>query len=103
MAALKKLRSVKAAANIDADGRPLPAGWTRVESRSKPGQYVFENLATDERQLWSPLEVVVAAPPSKSTLSTYSPSGACYSPTDLEICTSIPEESTRTLGRVTAL
>ena len=45
--------------------RPLPPGWRRVESRSRPGEYVYENIHTEERQAWFP-EVAAAeeaAPP----------------------------------------
>jgi hypothetical protein len=41
----------------DADAkRKLPSGWKRVESRSRPGEYVYENTLTDERQAWFPEE-----------------------------------------------
>lgn len=38
----------------------LPAGWKRVESRSKPGTYVYENTFTEERQAWIPTEPAIA-------------------------------------------
>lgn len=34
----------------------LPEGWRRVESRSRPGEYVYENIYTEERQAWLPTE-----------------------------------------------
>ena len=37
----------------------LPEGWKRVESRSRPGQYVYENIYTDERQAWIPTEPAI--------------------------------------------
>jgi len=44
-----------------ADARKeLPPGWARVESQSRPGQFVFENTSTGERQAWFP--TAVAAP-----------------------------------------
>jgi hypothetical protein len=44
----------------------LPEGWRRVESRSKPGEYVYENIHTEERQAWfpdAPAQEVLSAPP----------------------------------------
>lgn len=32
----------------------MPEGWKRVESRSRPGEYVYENTYTEERQAWMP-------------------------------------------------
>ena len=37
----------------DAD-KILPAGWKKVESRSRPGEFVYENIHTEERQGWFP-------------------------------------------------
>lgn len=34
----------------------LPVGWKRVESRSRPGEYVYENEYTEERIAWFPTE-----------------------------------------------
>jgi hypothetical protein len=34
--------------------RPLPPGWRKVESRSRPGEFVYENIHTEERQAWFP-------------------------------------------------
>lgn len=34
----------------------LPEGWRRVESNSRPGEYVYENVNTEERQAWFPTE-----------------------------------------------
>lgn len=39
--------------------KELPEGWKRVESRSRPGTYVYENIYTDERQAWLPTEPAV--------------------------------------------
>lgn len=36
--------------------RPLPEGWRKVESRSRPGEFVYENIHTEERQAWFPDE-----------------------------------------------
>ena len=38
------------------DGKALPDGWNKVESRSRPGEFVFENKHTGERQAWEPTE-----------------------------------------------
>ena len=29
-------------------------GWRKVESRSRPGEFVYENIYTEERQAWFP-------------------------------------------------
>jgi hypothetical protein len=34
----------------------LPAGWRKVESRTYPGEFVYENIHTLERQAWLPTE-----------------------------------------------
>lgn len=34
----------------------LPEGWRKVESASKPGEYVYENMNTEERVAWYPTE-----------------------------------------------
>jgi hypothetical protein len=52
-AALDKRKSALGQKSADAD-KPLPEGWTRVESRSRPGEYVYENKYTEERQAWFP-------------------------------------------------
>lgn len=49
--ALEKLREKRA--------ERLPEGWRMVESRSRPGQYVYENIHTEERQAWFPTESAV--------------------------------------------
>lgn len=49
--ALEKLRAKRA--------EQLPAGWTMVESRSRPGEYVYENKFTEERQAWVPTEPAI--------------------------------------------
>ena len=43
-------------ANAVAILQPLPAGWRKVESRTYPGEYVYENIHTLERQAWIPTE-----------------------------------------------
>ena len=35
---------------------PLPEGWRKVESRSRPGEFVYENVHTEERQAWFPTD-----------------------------------------------
>jgi hypothetical protein len=37
----------------------LPEGWKRVESRSRPGEFVYENIYTEERQAWLPTEAAL--------------------------------------------
>lgn len=57
LAARKKAMQAQKKEQKDADAkRKLPAGWKRVESRSRPGEYVYENTFTDERQAWFPEE-----------------------------------------------
>ncbi len=34
----------------------LPEGWRKVPSNSRPGQFVFENIYTEERIGWVPTE-----------------------------------------------
>ena len=34
----------------------LPEGWRKVPSNSRPGQFVFENIYTEERISWIPTE-----------------------------------------------
>ena len=53
-AALEKRKAAMAAKKAEDDGKALPAGWIRVESRSRPGEFVYENTNTDERQAWFP-------------------------------------------------
>ena len=48
-AALEQKKSAEAT-------KPLPEGWKRVESRSRPGEFVYENTFTEERQAWFPEE-----------------------------------------------
>lgn len=38
------------------NSKPLPEGWRRVESRSRPGEFVYENIHTEERIAWFPTE-----------------------------------------------
>ncbi len=49
-AALEKRKAEKA----KQAERPLPEGWRKVESRSRPGEFVYENIHTEERQAWFP-------------------------------------------------
>jgi hypothetical protein len=53
-AALAKRKEAQVAAKAAEAAQELPAGWKRVESRSRPGEYVYENLNTEERQAWFP-------------------------------------------------
>lgn len=50
---------------VGIDGE-LPEGWKHVESRSVPGEMVYENVHTSERQAWKPDD---AAPTTESNLS----------------------------------
>jgi uncharacterized protein YbdZ (MbtH family) len=52
----KALEAYKAkmAAKVGDNARELPDGWRRVESRSRPGEFVYENIHTEERQAWFP-------------------------------------------------
>lgn len=52
--ALEKRKAMLAEKKAQEAARPLPAGWRRVESRSRPGEYVYENIHTEERQAWFP-------------------------------------------------
>lgn len=67
-AALQKRKDDIAAKKAAEDAKALPAGWKRVESRSEPGSFVYENIHTEERQAWFPdveaPEEVSAAPVS---------------------------------------
>jgi len=66
-AALEKRRAAIAAAKAAEVAKVLPAGWRKVESRSRPGEFVYENIHTEERQAWFPdapaVEEAVAAAP----------------------------------------
>lgn len=61
----KALEKRKAAMSSNDQDKPLPAGWRRVESRSRPGEFVYENVHTEERQAWFPDAAAAeeAAPP----------------------------------------
>ena len=37
----------------------LTRSWKRVESRSRPGEFVYENIYTEERQAWLPTEPAI--------------------------------------------
>eukprot|EP00051_Salpingoeca_urceolata_P006597 m.87210 g.87210 ORF g.87210 m.87210 type:complete len:220 (+) comp14900_c0_seq2:87-746(+) len=52
--ALEKRKAALAEKKAAEAQRELPAGWKRVESRSRPGEYVYENNFTEERQSWFP-------------------------------------------------
>ncbi|EDQ88248.1 uncharacterized protein MONBRDRAFT_32905 [Monosiga brevicollis MX1] len=54
--ALEARKAKLAAKKADEATRPLPKGWRRVESRSRPGEFVYENEYTDERIAWFPEE-----------------------------------------------
>merc|ERR550514_173148 len=49
----KRKAAIAAAKEAEAK-KELPEGWRRVESRSRPGEFVFENVHTEERQAWFP-------------------------------------------------
>ena len=53
-AALEKLKAKRAAEKEKLDNTPPPAGWIKVESNSRPGEFVYENSQTKERQAWFP-------------------------------------------------
>lgn len=53
-AALAKRKEALAAAKAAESAKVLPAGWRKVESRSRPGDFVYENIHTEERQAWFP-------------------------------------------------
>jgi hypothetical protein len=53
-AALEKRKKALGAKKAEDAKKPLPEGWKRVESRSRPGEFVYENLHTEERQAWFP-------------------------------------------------
>ena len=49
--------------------KELPEGWRRVESRSRKGEFVYENIHTEERQAWfpdAPAREELSAPPAPS-------------------------------------
>jgi len=52
--ALEARRASQAAQKSADSTKPLPEGWRRVESRSRPGEFVYENIYTEERQAWFP-------------------------------------------------
>lgn len=53
-AALQKRKEAIAAAKAAEVAKVLPSGWRKVESRSRPGDFVYENIHTEERQAWFP-------------------------------------------------
>lgn len=54
--ALEARKAKLAAKKNEEASRPLPEGWKRVESRSRPGEFVYENIYTEERIAWFPEE-----------------------------------------------
>eukprot|EP00730_Choanoeca_flexa_P018976 TRINITY_DN9255_c0_g2_i1.p1 TRINITY_DN9255_c0_g2~~TRINITY_DN9255_c0_g2_i1.p1 ORF type:complete len:398 (+),score=118.92 TRINITY_DN9255_c0_g2_i1:66-1196(+) len=54
--ALEARKNKLAQAKAEEASKPLPAGWKRVESRSRPGEFVYENTYTEERISWFPEE-----------------------------------------------
>lgn len=52
--ALAKRKTALASQKAEEANKPLPEGWARVESRSRPGEFVYENQYTEERQAWFP-------------------------------------------------
>ena len=55
-AALAKRKAAAVKAKEDEAAAVLPEGWKRVESNSRPGEFVYENVNTEERQAWFPTE-----------------------------------------------
>jgi len=58
-AAVKQSKAAETTQNDHAAARlmpPLPEGWRMVPSRSNPGEFVYENINTLERQAWRPTE-----------------------------------------------
>jgi len=58
-AALQKRKDAIAAKKLAEAAAALPDGWRRCESRSRPGEFVYENIHTEERQAWFPTEAAV--------------------------------------------
>ena len=56
-----------AAAVAAAPSSPLPEGWRQVESRSRPGQFSYENENTGERVAWRPTEPAQLLPTQVKT------------------------------------
>lgn len=65
IAALAKRQAAKQEQKAAEASLELPAGWTRAESRSKPGEMVYENTVTGERQAWFPTESATSAEDKK--------------------------------------
>jgi len=65
LAALAKRNAVKQEQKVAEATLELPAGWTRTESRSRPGEVVYENTVTGERQAWFPTESAISAEDKK--------------------------------------
>jgi hypothetical protein len=53
-AALAKRKAALEAKKNEEATKSLPEGWRRVESRSRPGEFVYENEYTEERISWFP-------------------------------------------------
>ena len=60
--ALAKRKAEREEAKAAEASKPLPEGWIRVESRSRPGEFVFENTITEERQAWFPTGPATVSP-----------------------------------------
>lgn len=43
--------------NVDTLGHPLPPDWIRVESRSRPGEFSYENIRSGKRQIKIPVSI----------------------------------------------
>ena len=54
--ALAKRKEMLAQMKAEEATKPLPEGWRRCESRSRPGEFVYENIHTEERIAWFPTE-----------------------------------------------
>lgn len=56
MEALAKRKAALSRLKEEEASRPLPEGWRRVASNSRPGEFVYENIHTEERIAWFPTE-----------------------------------------------
>eukprot|EP00729_Bicosta_minor_P002571 gene2571-2804_t len=77
---LQQQKLLQGVAKKKAEGfKAPPEGWKRVESRSRPGEFVYENVNTEARQAWFPTEAAVATQRRRSLiispLSNPSPPG----------------------------
>ena len=54
----KAIEPSRVAVDVVPDPDGVPAGWKRVESRSRKGEYSYQNMANDQRQMAVPREPV---------------------------------------------